>query len=90
MRRKITLSTPTRELAQRRSGTTEVLLLWRPETNGVELSVRDSATGAGFHIDVRPDNAMDAFYHPYAYAARRGNSASEDDAHLGSDPTDVV
>ena len=90
MKRKITLSTTTRELAQRLSGTTEVLLLWHPETHGVELSVRDVATGAGFHIDVRPDNAMDAFHHPYAYAARRENSASEDDPHVGSDPTDAV
>jgi hypothetical protein len=59
------------KLAQRLSGTIEVLLLWHPETRGVELSVRDLATGAGFHIDVGPGNAIDAFYHPYAYAARR-------------------
>ena len=63
--------TRTRELAQRLSGTTEVRLLWRPETHGVELSVLDLATGAGFHLDVRPGDAIDAFYHPYAYAARR-------------------
>jgi hypothetical protein len=68
------VSTPTRELAQRLSGTTEVLLVWHPETHGVELSVRDLATGAGFHIAVKPGNAMDAFYHPYAYAASRENS----------------
>jgi hypothetical protein len=68
------VSTPPRELAQRLSGTIEVLLLWHPETRGVELSVRDLATGEGFHIDVRPGNAIDAFYHPYAYAARRENS----------------
>jgi hypothetical protein len=36
----------------------------------VELSVRDSTTGAGFLIEVAPGNALDAFYHPYAYAAR--------------------
>ena len=90
MKRKTTLSTPTRELAQRLSGTAEVLLLWHPETHEVELSVRDLATGASFHLDVRPSNAMEAFYHPYAYAARSKNSASEDDPHVGSDPTDVV
>ena len=27
-----------------------------------------------FHIEVAPDNAIDAFYHSYAYAARRENS----------------
>ena len=64
------VSTQTRELAQRLSGTVEVLLLWQPEGDQVELSVHDLATDAGFHLDVAPANAMDAFYHPYAYAAR--------------------
>jgi hypothetical protein len=59
---------PARELAQRRSGTTEVLLVWHPDTARVELSVRDVETGAGFRLDVAPDRAIDAFYHPYAYA----------------------
>jgi hypothetical protein len=72
------LSAPTRELAQRRSGTVEVLLLWHPEIDGVELSVRDPATGASFHMEVAPADAIDAFYHPYAYAARRENSYSID------------
>jgi hypothetical protein len=69
MKRKIT-----RELAQRLSGTVEVLLLWRPEADQVELSVHDLATDAGFHLEIAPANAMDAFYHPYAYAAMRENS----------------
>jgi len=59
---------PTRELAQRVSGTDEILLLWHPEIERVELSILDLATGAGFHIDVAPNKAIDAFYHPYAYA----------------------
>jgi hypothetical protein len=62
------VSSPTRELAERRSGTVEVLLLWYPEIDRVERSVRDLVTGAGFHIEVAPGNAIDAFYHPYAYA----------------------
>jgi hypothetical protein len=60
---------PTRELAQRLSGADEVLLLWRPESDRVELSVRDVVTGSGFHLEVAPGEAIDAFYHPYAYAA---------------------
>ena len=60
---------PTRELAQRLSGTVEVLLLWHPAIEQVELSVCDLATGTGFHLDIAPDNALDAFHHPYAYAA---------------------
>jgi hypothetical protein len=63
-----------RELARRLSGTVEVLLLWHPHVNRVELSVCDPATGAGFHIEVPPANALDAFYHPYAYAVGRENS----------------
>lgn len=69
---------PTRELAQRLSGAVEVLLLWHPENDQVELSVRDLATGAGFCIEVAPGDAIDAFHHPYAYAARRENSYSVD------------
>jgi hypothetical protein len=68
------MSAPARELAQRRSGTDEVLLLWHPESERVQLSVRDVATGAGFRIEVAPGSAIDAFYHPYAYVARRENS----------------
>jgi hypothetical protein len=61
-------SAPTRELAQRRSGTVEVLLLLRTEIDRVEVSLYDSATDAGFRIEVAPGDALDAFYHPYAYA----------------------
>jgi hypothetical protein len=55
---------PTRELAQRLSGTDEVLLLWYPEIEQVELSVSDVTTGEGFHIEVAPGTALDAFHHP--------------------------
>jgi hypothetical protein len=68
------LSAPLRELAQRVSGSDEVLLLWDPESQRVELSVRDVASGASFHVEVEPVRAMDAFHHPYAYVARRENS----------------
>ena len=68
----------TRELAQRLSGRVEVLLLWQPEADRVELSVHDLATDAGFQFDVAPANAMDAFYHPYAYAAMPENSYRAD------------
>jgi hypothetical protein len=68
-------SAPTRELAQRQSGTLEVLLLWHPQSDRVELSVRDLATtGEGFHVEVAPGNAIDAFYHPYVYAAKNESS----------------
>ena len=61
---------PTRELARRLSGADEVLLLWHPESDRVALAVRNLATGADCQIEVAPADAMDAFYHPFAYAAR--------------------
>ena len=74
----------TRELAQRLSGTAEVLLLWHPEGDWVELSLRDRAAGADCRVEVAPASALDAFYHPYAYAACSdacpvdGETASDD------------
>ena len=65
------LRPPARELAQRLSGTDEVQLVWHPASNCVELSVRDLETGAGFRIAVAAKSALDAFYHPYAYAPGR-------------------
>jgi hypothetical protein len=70
--------TPTRELAQRLTGADEVLLLWHPESDRVELSVRNLATGAGCHIEVAPADAIEAFYHPFAYAGRCGRSDGVD------------
>ena len=61
---------PTRELAQRLTGGDEVLLLWHPESDRVELAIRNLATGADCQIEVAPADAMDAFHHPFAYAGR--------------------
>jgi hypothetical protein len=70
MKPELTQKNPSsRELAQRLSGADEVLLLWHPEVDRVELSVRDLVSGAGFRVEVPPAHAIDAFYHPYAYTA---------------------
>ena len=74
-----------KELAQRVSGKDEVLLLWHPESERVELAVRDVATGVSFHLDIEPGNAIDAFYHPYAHAAR----SDESDRTVGAEATSV-
>lgn len=63
--------TPARELAQRRSGDIDVLLLWHPDLDRIELCVLDLATAVSVHIDVAPDRALDAFNHPYAYVTQR-------------------
>jgi hypothetical protein len=65
------MTAPARELAQRLSGTDEILLLWHPEDGRVEVSVRDRSTCVGFQLDVEPANAIDAFTHPYAYTTGR-------------------
>jgi hypothetical protein len=71
MKHELTQHKPSRELAQRLSGADEVLLLWDPESDRVELYVRDRVTGMGFRVEVAPAEAIDAFYHPYAYTAER-------------------
>jgi hypothetical protein len=59
----------TRELAARVSDGLVVLLLWHPDDNALTVSVEDSRLGDRFHLAVAHDRALDAFYHPYAYAA---------------------
>jgi hypothetical protein len=61
------LSATPREIASRLSGSDEVLLLWHPERDQLELSVRDVETGAGVYLEIARDSAIDAFNHPYAY-----------------------
>ena len=62
----------TQELDFRSSDGLEVSLLWDPETSRVTVSVFDLKTGDDFEIEVSGAEAMDAFQHPYAYAASSG------------------
>jgi hypothetical protein len=62
-------ATDTRELAARESDGINVLLLWHPRENELSVSVEDVRLGDCFHLAVAPDRALDAFYHPFAYAA---------------------
>ncbi len=59
----------TRELAARDSDGIHVVLLWHPRENGLTVSVEDARVGDRFHLAVAPDRALDAFYHPFPYAA---------------------
>jgi hypothetical protein len=65
-------SNRTRELDFRSNDGLEVTLLWQPETNGTIVRVFDAKTGDDFDFEVDPAEAMDAFHHPYAFAATRG------------------
>ena len=59
----------TRELAARDSDGIHVLLLWQPLENGLTVAVEDARDGDCFQLAVAPGHALDAFYHPFAYAA---------------------
>ena len=58
----------TRELAARDNNGIHVRLLWHPQRKAVTVSVEDDR-GDRFHLAVASDCALDAFYHPFAYAA---------------------
>jgi hypothetical protein len=60
------------ELAQRTGDRVAVSLLWRREDNRLKVAVADTSTGEAFELDAHPENALDIFYHPFAYAAFRG------------------
>ena len=61
---------PTIELAFRESSSMSVALLWQRKSGTLKVSVSDVATDGRFEVTVAKDKALDAFYHPYAYAAR--------------------
>lgn len=61
---------PRRELAHRRAGDAEVYLLWSPVTDSLAVTVIDPV--GSFELVVSAAEALDAFRHPYAYAAQRG------------------
>ena len=58
-----------RELAARESDGIHVVLLWHPGEIALTVSVEDERVGERFRLAVAPDRALDAFYHPFAYAA---------------------
>jgi hypothetical protein len=59
----------TRELAARESDGLRVLLLWHPREDAVTVSVEDARAGQSFELPVARERALEAFYHPFAYAA---------------------
>jgi hypothetical protein len=61
--------TEIKELDRRRSNHLEVALLWNPADNRVSVWILDDSTGEELEFAVDPARALDAFDHPYAYAA---------------------
>ena len=58
-----------RELAARSNDGVNVRLLWDPREDAVTVSVEDARDGQNFAVAVARDRALDAFHHPFAYAA---------------------
>ena len=68
----MTTTTITRriELAHRASDGIDVYLFWNQSTSRVTVSVIDARTEDSFELQVAGHHALDAFNHPFAYAAR--------------------
>jgi hypothetical protein len=58
-----------RELAHRTSDGIEVSLLWSKPSNRVTVAVLDNRSDEALEFEVDGSAALDAFNHPYAYAA---------------------
>jgi hypothetical protein len=67
--------TERRELAQRISNGIEVTLFWNQRTNEITVEVVDFHSGEALQVPVDGDAALEAFHHPYAYAANNGAPA---------------
>jgi hypothetical protein len=59
------------ELDQRQSNGISVSLLWNRLTNALAVRVFDSTNGQEFEVACAAHEALDAFHHPFAYAAAR-------------------
>ena len=59
------------DLAHRRGDGIDVVLWWSREDNSIAVEVLHLSTDSSFELAVEPSQALDAFYHPFAYAARR-------------------
>ena len=58
-----------RELAARENDGYTVSLTWNARTDRLTITVDDSRTGESLSFAPPRDKALDAFYHPFSYAA---------------------
>jgi hypothetical protein len=62
------IETQEKELACRESDGITVSLRWSPEAGDVFVLVEDSELGERFVVRAEPEQALQVFHHPYAYA----------------------
>jgi hypothetical protein len=68
---------PFEELAHRSTDGIEVLLIWDRTEDDLRVHVDDTRSCTSFSLSPARDEALDAFYHPFAYAASRGIEYAE-------------
>jgi hypothetical protein len=71
-----TAFTNRRELAHRTSDGIEVTLFCSTPSKRVTVAVHDTRSAEAFEFEVDGGVALDAFHHPYAYAATATTSRS--------------
>jgi hypothetical protein len=57
-----------KELARRQTDGVVVSLLWRRADDRLTVVVDDTRTGEHLRLPARRENALEVFYHPFAYA----------------------
>src|SRR5262249_4368714 len=90
-RRKIDMTTENRtELAHRASDGIEISLLWSKPANRLTIEVSDVRLHEWLEFEVDGSEALDAFYHPYAYAASRRSGRSTSGALAARQPSPLT
>jgi hypothetical protein len=64
------------DLAARRGDGLDVMLLWDKQSGRLWVDVLHLRTGRTFEVDAKPENALDVFYHPFAYGMAATAAAS--------------
>jgi hypothetical protein len=62
------------ELAYGKSDGISVSLRWIRETGDISVLVEDGELGESFVVPAQPEQALQVFRHPYAYAPKNGLS----------------
>jgi hypothetical protein len=69
--------TAVRELDRRVNDGFDVRLLWESETGRVFVAIEDERYGEWITMDVDPADALEAFYHPFAYSRTDHDDTSQ-------------
>ena len=61
-----------RELAHRTTAGLEITLYWHAGDDSTSIDIHQTTTGETISFPVAPDRALDAFQHPFAHLASKG------------------